>query len=749
MARSIFRGHGRGGGRAPSTAAARKAATTAVGVTSRNISTETSSGTEQSAVALDPDWSQRRKIRIGCSSGFWGDSILAIPQLIERVPDMDYLVGDYLSEITMALLAKSKARGRPGHISDLRDGMLFTPSQETPLSVLSKSEGDAQDPHRLLRLIAERNLRFVANAGGLDPIGCAKELRDAFTAAGIAGIKFAAVTGDDVLPLISGEGPEQTSSSALSEMDGSAFTRRQESYTSVNAYLGAVPIAQALLSGAQIVVTGRCADSSLVLGPCLAEFESWRHTGDSRTLDLFAQASAAGHVVECGAQCTGGIFTDWASVPNHASIGFPVADIAENGTVVISKPRGTGGLVSIGSVSEQLTYEIGDPASYLLPDITVDFTDVKLQACGVSGETGALELRDASLARACEDDASVVLTGVRGKPASDRFKVCATYDAGYRAQIMVPIVGHGAAEKAYRFATHVVQRTNSVARLRGWQELGPIEVQAIGTERASYGDAATAKWHDSVRETALWCVVRCNDRRTLGLFAKECAPQATGGPVAVLSLPGGRPKPSPVLACHMFLIDKDAMPQPQITLLSSVTSETDSENQAMTTEDVTLQLEGGKVSDASALTLASGLQDTSSTQIFGQCPPLSVSGSTVPLRALAYGRSGDKGNNANIGVIARHPDYFPLLSEQLTPERVWSVMRHLSDEPKQSADSGIVRYDIPGLYGFNFVMPDSLGGGGTNSMRLDPQGKGYASVLLDMPITLPGDQFLRSLRSKL
>ena len=351
-----------------------------------------------------------RTIRIGSCSGFWGDSTDGARQLVAS-GQIDYLVGDYLAEITMSLLARAK----------MKDPALgYTPDFV-----------DAVAP--LLPQIAAQGIKVVVNAGGLNPEGCRAALAKAADAAGVA-LRIAVVEGDDLMPqqdAIRARAPKEMAS-------GAALPAR---LASMNAYLGARPIAAALGAGAQVVITGRCVDSALTLGPLMHEF-GWRDTD----YDLLSAGSLAGHLIECGAQGTGGLFTDWDQVPGWDDMGFPIVLCRADGSFTVTKPEGTGGLVTPASVGEQMLYEIGDPGAYLLPDVTCDWTGVRFAQAGAH---------------------RVDVSGAKGRAPSTCYKVCATYGDGFRSLGTLMIAGFEAARRARRQGEAIVARAQRLARAQG------------------------------------------------------------------------------------------------------------------------------------------------------------------------------------------------------------------------------------------------------------------------------------------
>jgi hypothetical protein len=288
----------------------------------------------------------RDTVRIGCASAFWGDTSAGAEQLVRR-GDIDFLVFDYLAEITMSLLARARVRTPElGYVPDFIDALA-----------------------PLLQEIKQCGLRIVSNAGGINPHAAAAALRGRAAEAGIA-LHIAVVTGDDLT-----DRTAEIRAAGVKEMFSGA--PMPEKLTTMNAYLGAQPIATALDRGADVVITGRCVDSAVVLGPLVHAF-GWSWTD----YDRLAQGSLAGHLLECAAQVTGGLFTDWRDVPGWDDMGMPIAECGADGSFVVSKPSGTGGLVSPLSVGEQMLYEIGDPGSYILPEVVCDFRAVTMASCG-------------------------------------------------------------------------------------------------------------------------------------------------------------------------------------------------------------------------------------------------------------------------------------------------------------------------------------------------------------------------------
>ena len=447
---------------------------------------------------------------------------------------------------------------------------------------------------------------------------------------------------------------------------------------SINAYLGAFPVAKALDAGADIVITGRCVDSAVTVGACIHAF-GWQ----PEEFDKLAQASLAGHILECGTQATGGNYTDWeALVDTFPEAGYPMAEINASGDMVITKPDGSGGAVTIGTVSEQMLYEIGDPRAYLLPDVVCDFSAVKLEQQGVD---------------------RVLVTGARGLGAPEGYKVSATYADGFRGGHIWTMYGRDADIKAEKFAEIVLRRCRMILEQAGLPDFTETSVEVIGAE-SHFGAARAVA---AVREVDVKLAVKHPSPKGVGVLLKEMVGMALTAPPGLTAFAGARPKPSPVVRLFSMIVPKDQV-------------------------EITVDVEGDRETFRETASVASQANDLESHE-----PPIADPGAeavTVTLESLAWGRSGDKGNKANIGIIARQPDFVPYIGAQLTAERVADYFGHfMADEQSAPAQ----RFYLPGSNAFNFLLHDVLGGGGVASIRTDAQGKGYAQLLLTETIQVP------------
>ena len=440
-------------------------------------------------------------VRIASAQGFWGDSLEAPRQQVERGP-VDYLMLDYLAEVTMSILQKQKERD---------------PSMGYARDFVGAVES-------VLPAVAERGVRIVANAGGVNPIACALAIRAVLDKhpKGKA-VKIGVVTGDDLLPRLD---ELLKSGHALGNMDtGEELGTVRERVVSANAYLGSGPIVAALAQGAQIVITGRSTDTALTMAPLRFTY-GWKDDD----WDRLAAGIIAGHIIECGAQCSGGnCLYDWRSIPNLADVGYPIVEGKADGTFVVTKHPGTGGAISVQSITEQLVYEMGDPRSYITPDVTADFTTIQLAPDGPN---------------------RVRVFGIKGRPATDKLKVSIAYKSGFKAVGTLVYAWPDALEKA-QLADKVLRERLDRLGLR----FDKILTEFVGAS-STHGLLAA---QGPVEEVQLRVGVRSPDKRTVERFSREIAPLVLNGPPSVTGFAGGRPKVEEIVAYWPALIDKSVV----------------------------------------------------------------------------------------------------------------------------------------------------------------------------------------------
>ena len=439
-----------------------------------------------------------RIVRVASGQGFWGDWLEAPRRQVEGGP-VDYLMLDYLAEVTMSILQKQKERDpRMGYARD------FVGAMES-----------------VLPAVAGRGVRVIANAGGVNPPACAAAVREVARKHG-ASIPIGVVTGDDLLPrldeLIAAGHP-------LANMEtGEPLSTIRDRVLSANAYIGSEPIVEALRRDARVVITGRSTDTALTMAPLRHEF-GWGATD----WDRLAAGIVAGHIIECGAQCSGGnCLVDWRDIPDLADVGYPIVDGHEDGSFVVTKHPDTGGRISVATVTEQLVYEMGDPTSYITPDVIADFTTIRLAPDGPD---------------------RVRVFGIGGRPSTDKLKVSIAYRAGFKAVGTLVYAWPDALEKA-RVADRVLRERLDRLGLRFDQVL----TEFVGAS-ATHGVLAGEPPAD-LPEVQLRIGVRGDDRAAVERFTRELAPLVLNGPPSVTGFAGGRPKVEELVAYWPALVDK-------------------------------------------------------------------------------------------------------------------------------------------------------------------------------------------------
>lgn len=583
----------------------------------------------------------KQALRIGGASAFWGDSNEATAQLVER-GNVTVLVYDYLAELTLSIMANAMSR-KPelGYATDFIKALV---------------------PH--LSQIKEGGIRVLSNAGGMNPQGCAAALREAAQAAGVK-LRIAVIEGDDLLPA-----REAVVNAGVREMFSGAQV--PETLTSLNAYLGAFPVVEALRQDADVVITGRCVDSALALAALIHHF-GWKPDD----FDRLAAGSLVGHLLECTTQTTGGLFTDWWKVPGWDDMGYPIAECEADGSFILCKPEGTGGLITPLVASEQMLYEVSDPANYLLPDVSCDFTGVELTQAGPN------RLR---------------ITGAKGSPPTTTYKVSGTWLDGFRLTTTLTFVGADAAAMGRRAVEAIVARAGRLIKKAGHADFSRVCIEVLGSEVPSFG----ANARGNAREVVVRLAVHHANSKALEIVSTEVAHMGIAGAPGTTGF-SGRQKPQAIYRLFSFLWPKSAV---------AVHAVIDGERKDLTLPQPGMNNAGCKGRRYSHAARPTGEQVT------------------VPLSALAVARSGDKGDRAHVAVIARDPKFAAVIGEQLTPQAVAAWFAHLSN-------GKVHRYEVPGIAAYNFVLDDALGGGGAASLRNDPLGKTFGQIILTHPVSIP------------
>ncbi|MFF4621010.1 acyclic terpene utilization AtuA family protein [Nonomuraea jabiensis] len=576
-------------------------------------------------------------LRIANCSGFYGDRLSAAREMVEGGP-IDVLTGDWLAELTMLILAGNRLKGRPGYAP-------------TFLRQVEDVLGPCLD----------KSIKIVTNAGGLDPAGCAEAVHDLATRLGLSPT-IAHITGDD----LTGRPLDLTNADTGEPLTATPLT--------ANAYLGGRPIATALAAGADVVVTGRVTDAALVTGPGI-----WRYGWGPGDLDQLAGSVVAGHVIECGCQATGGNYAFFQDVPDLAHCGFPIAELNADGSAVITKHPGTGGLVSVGTVTAQLVYELGGPR-YLGPDVVARFDTITLTDDGPD---------------------RVLISGVRGEPPPDTLKVAVNYLAGYRNTMTLVLTGLDVEAKARAAQDALWARVprDSFDRV-------DVELTDSGLLRITVMDAderrAGRAFSSAVVETGLasypgfYALTPPGNATPYGVYWPVLVPASEVHPRIFLN---GNELPPPAEAPGT-----SDPPDPQHAIIATASA-------TETTGEAQTSLVGPSVAEqASAVEPQVGVR--------------------VPLGWIAGARSGDKGGNANLGVWTDTQERYDWLAAHLTPDTLKSLLPTL-------APHRIDRYELPNIKALNFVIHGLLGRGVAASPRMDPQAKALGEELRAKEVDIP------------
>ncbi len=587
---------------------------------------------------------KQKTVRIGNASGYWGDDLDALAQ--QAAGPLDYITLDFLAEITMSVLQKQRSRrAELGYATDFLDQM-----------------------RACLPTLSDTGTRIISNAGGINPQGCAEDLAKIAQALGIQ-TTIAVVGGDDLTDRLDSLLEKGIPFTNLDT--GQNLQTIRDRVRGANAYLGAAPVIKALEEGAEIVITGRVTDAGITVAPLAFEFE-W----SLEDWDRLAGAVAAGHILECGAQASGGNITDWQTVPSFLNMGHPIVECSSEGSFCVTKHSNTGGLVNRQTVTSQLVYEIGDPRSYMTPDVIADFSTIVLEDQG---------------------DDRVKISGVKGRARTDQLKVSIAYQAGYKAHGTMIVSRPKAVEKC-RLLAHLL-----------WKRLG-LEFEETITELVGHS-ACHQHLAPSTDppEILLRLGVRDSNREKVEAFTRKSTSLVLNS-VPGVALVGARPRVEEVVAYWPCLVPASEVTADVTLLDSSHTFHIPWERPA-------------RVKASSPPADLPGCQER---------PPTPTNGPSVrvPLRELCYARSGDKGDICNIGVVSRSQEIYHWICHELTAQR-------LKDYFSELCQGRVERFEIPNLLALNFLLHQSLGGGGTLSLRIDPQGKTLAEALLLMEVEVP------------
>jgi len=604
--------------------------------------------------------SDSKLLRIANAGGYWGDDPHALRRQVQGELPIDVISIDYLAEVTMSILQKQKLKDpKAGYARDFV-------AQVEPL----------------LAEILKRRIKIITNAGGVNPLACAEALAAVAKAKGLT-LRIAVVDGDNIAERM---GAMRAQGVSFQNMEtGEAFDAYAENVLAANAYFGALPVAEAMKGDPDIVLCGRVTDTGITLAPLMHAF-GWA----ADDWDRLAAGIVAGHIIECGAQATGGNFTDWRKVPSFIDVGYPIVECAADGSFVVTKHPGTGGLVTCQTVREQLLYEMGHPQSYLTPDVIADFSSIQLVQ---------------------EAPDRVRVSGVTGRPATDLLKVSIAYADGFKATGSLILSGPDARAKADCFAEVFWTRCRQEL-----QKAGLPELDAQCTERV--GDDATHRGLTPAHqptEILLRLSARSHDKRSLEIYRKLLPSMILSGPSGV-AVTGGAPAISEVVSYWPALI-------PQAYALPMV------RNFGMD-EEGRLKLLSQRTDLEWPVT--QGQPAFQEPAVDPWCEGTLASGGMVrlPLMRIAHARSGDKGDTANIGLIGRSPECYVWLRDNITAARVKKWFTGL-------CHGEVERHLVPNLWALNFLLGEALGGGGTMSLFIDAQGKTLSQALLRCEMEIP------------
>ncbi len=582
-----------------------------------------------------------KKISIGNAGGYWGDDPQALKRQIQG-GRLDYISMDFLAEVTMSIMQKQRS-----HDPSLGYARDFLPMLEP-----------------VLKQTLAQKTKIITNAGGVNPLACAEAVLALAKKIGVD-LKVAVVHGDDILPRVSEL--EKLGAKFTNMETGEQYSKIRTKLEAANVYFGALPVVEALKDNPDIVITGRVTDTGITLAAMIHEF-GWKLDD----WDKLASGIIAGHIIECGAQATGGNFTDWEKVTSFKNIGYPIVEMQDTGDFVVTKHPQTGGLVSVDTVREQLVYEMGNPAAYITPDVVADFSSIRLAEDGPS---------------------RVRVFNIKGHEPTPFYKISMAYVDGFKCIGTIAISGPNARKKAECFAEIF------------WQRVGR-NFMSTETEYFGWNACHQSLGHsEDGNEIILRLGARDLDENKLKVFSKLIPSLILSGPPGVCVL-GGAPKVSEVVSYWPALMDK----------------------KLVTPEIVEFSLEGKKSHRALKETITGNFNPKDIHAQIAEKISLDLKSAMInqkgnPLSEICLGRSGDKGDTANIGLLARSEKDYAYIKKHVTAQVVKNLFQEI-------CKGKVTRYEIDNLMALNFLLDESLGGGGTVTLRADAQGKTFAQALL-------------------
>lgn len=589
----------------------------------------------------------KNQIKIGNAGGFWGDDLDAFRrQLTEG--ELDYISMDFLAEITMSILTKQKLKNPAlGYVTDFVDQISENAS-----------------------LIKEKGVKVISNAGGINPMGCAEKIAEILKEQNID-LKIGVVEGDNIVGQVNDLFANGTTFQNI-ETD-EKFDSIKDRIISANVYLGVKPIVELLKQEADIIVCGRVTDTSVTMAPMIYEFD-W----ELNDWDKLASAVIAAHIIECGAQSTGGNFTDWYKVSDWKNFGYPIVEVNKDSSFVVTKHNNTGGIVTVDTVKEQLLYEMGDPEQYISPDVIADFSSLRIEE---------------------EAENRIKVSGVTGYPSTNFLKISMAYEDGFKASSSIIISEPYAVNKANKFSEIFWNRLETDFEKKNSELIGFNACHKNLIER------------EHANEILLKLSVYDSDPEKIEKFGKSIAPLILSGPPGV-AVTGGRPRPQSVMTYWPALIKKDLVTS-KVTLINNLKENLFEEEVETVTgfeDEILYEVETPACENQQIEEIEHPVE--------------------VKIEEICLARSGDKGDTANIGVIARSQEVYKFIKNYLTDFFIKEIF-------SEFCKGEVKRYELDNLCALNFLLEKSLDGGGTKSLMIDAQGKTFAQALLNQKITVP------------